>query len=518
MLGRRLLAVALSVVLLAPGWLGGSGFTVLAGLVPLLWISDSYDGSRRSWWRVFGWALLTFVLWNAATIWWIWFATPVGPVAATISSSTLMMLAFMLFHSVSKKGPKALAYTLLAAGWVATEYWFTNDSFSWPWLLLGNAFSHDIWAIQWYEFTGIFGGTLWVVVANILIFEAWKQRRRALWIWAGATVVVPVAVSLAIFWSYEIPDGKKIVATVVQPNIDPYKKFDGISPREQEHILLSLAAEAPSNVDFIAMPETALHDSVVEREVEHEPAVVRIVELLDEKYPGAMLVTGAETYVYYTSRQTETAREYRGGYYDTYNTALGIEADGRVQIHHKGRLVIGVENTPTWLFKALKFITIDLGGTVGQLGRGEAGPVFVHNGVKVGTAICYEGIYGDFYGQFVRDGAQAMLIVSNDGWWGDTPGYRHLFAFSRIRAVEHRRAIARSANTGMSGLIDSRGDVLQKMGWDERGTLTGEIELNDRKTFYTLYGDYVGRIAQYVMGLCLLYYIAYRVRKKNHLI
>ena len=80
---RRFAAVILSAILLAPGWLGLSGMTLFAGLVPLLWISDSYGDSQRDWWRMFGWAALAFALWNVLTVWWIWYATPVGPVAAT---------------------------------------------------------------------------------------------------------------------------------------------------------------------------------------------------------------------------------------------------------------------------------------------------------------------------------------------------------------------------------------------------------------------------------------------------
>ena len=169
---RRLAAVILSALLLSPGWLSTTGLTLLVGFVPLLWVSASYDGSRRSWWRMFGWAALTFVLWNALTIWWIWYATPVGPPAATLASTTMNMIAFMLFHTVSKKAPKALAYTTLVTAWITTEYWYTVGDFSWPWLILGNGFSHEVWAVQWYEYTGVFGGTLWVLLANILIFEA----------------------------------------------------------------------------------------------------------------------------------------------------------------------------------------------------------------------------------------------------------------------------------------------------------------------------------------------------------
>ena len=120
---RRLSAVFCSVALLSAGWLGLGGFSLLAAFVPLLWISDSYDDTSRSWWRVFGWALLTFVLWNAATVWWVWNATWVGPIAATLASSFLNMVAFMLFHTASKRMPRVFSYILLTAGWIATEYW-----------------------------------------------------------------------------------------------------------------------------------------------------------------------------------------------------------------------------------------------------------------------------------------------------------------------------------------------------------------------------------------------------------
>ena len=189
-----------------------------------------------------------------------------------------------------------------------------------------------------------------------------------------------------------------------------------------------------------------------------------------------------------------------------------------MQIHHKGKLVIGVENTPTIVFDLMQFLVIDLGGVVGQIGMGQHGTAFEHGGVRMGPAICYEGLYGDFFGDFVRRGAQFMAIVSNDGWWGNTPGYRHLFSISRLRAIEHRRAIARSANTGRSGFISPRGEVGEALGWEERSVLTARVPLCSARTFYTRYGDYLGRIAQYVTLLSVLYFVAYRVKRRNYLV
>ncbi len=516
---RKYAAAILSALLLSAGWLGMTGLTLLVAFVPLLWLSDGRDGSRRSWWGMFGWALLTFVLWNAMTVWWIWNATPVGPIAATLASTFLNMLAFMSFHTVSKRAPKALAYTLLVAGWLTTEYWYTVGDFSWPWLILGNGFSHDIRLIQWYEYTGVFGGSLWVLLVNILLFETLRSpsRRRALV--TAAAIVVPMLLSLGLYAGYEEPETKARV-TLVQPNVDCYDKFAAGTEEQQMENLLSLAGEAPTDADYILLPETAVPGYWWERSLTTADPVRRFAGLLRERNSGALLVTGANTLRHYPAgTQSETARPYDGGgYIDIYNTALGIDSAARVQLHHKGRLVIGVENTPTWVFDVLKFLVIDLGGTLGQIGIGTPGPVFEHEGTKTAATICYEGLYGDFCGEFVRRDARALFIISNDGWWGDTPGYRHLFTISRLRAIEHRRAIARSANTGMSGFITARGDIGRTLGWEERGTLTDEVALDGRLTFYTRYGDYIARIARYVALLCVLYYVAYRVRKRNYLV
>ena len=517
-MSRRLIAVICSVVLLSLGWLGFGGFTTLVGLAPLLWISDSYGDSRRDWWRVFGWALLTFVLWNVATVWWIWNATPVGPIAATLVSTTLNMLAFMLYHTVSKKAPRALAYTLLVAGWITTEFWYTWGEISFPWLILGNGFSESPWAVQWYEYTGVFGGSLWALITNILLYETIKKRSRRYGIATVAMAVVPVAISLGIYVSYK-PSERTAKIAVIQPNVDCYDKFHG-DTAWQERNILSLLGEVTDEAKFVALPETALPDYIYEPNAEQVAIVDTIAGLLRAKNPHTVAITGASTWLdYQAGAQTSTARKRGGGYYDIFNSALEITPEGEVDIYHKSRLVIGVEKMPLpWVFKMLEFLVIDLGGTVGQLGVGTSPKIFDNGEVKVGPAICYEAVYGDFYGGFAREGAEAMVVISNDGWWGNTPGHKRLFAFCRLRAIEHRRAIARSANTGVSGFITERGDDGERLEGDERGVLTADVTLNDKITFYTRYGDYIGRLSKYVAMLCVLYFIAYRIRRKNYLV
>lgn len=513
----KLLCVVLSLAMLAPAWLGGSGLTLLVALVPLMMISASYSDSARDWWRMAGWAALTFVLWNAATIWWVWIATPAGPITATLFSTFWNLVGFMLYHYTSKRASKVLAYTLLATMWVATEYLYTSaEVLSFPWLTLGNGFSGDVWAVQWYSLTGVFGGSLWVVLSNIAIFEAVVNRGVWRIVRAAAVVVVPIVASLAMYWSYE-PAAESVEVSVLQPNVDCYEeKFSG-SERAQTKNIIELLAEVPSSSKVAVLPETALPERLDDDEPLEGRIIGEFASIIQREHPTTMLVTGATTIKQYDSqtKPTFTARETWGGYYDVYNSAVAVNADGEQNLHHKMRLVIGVEAMP---FTGFLDKFVDLGGITGQLGRNDKAAVFDKGGVKYGPAICYEGIYGDCFARFAREGAEVVLVMSNDGWWGNTPGHRRLFDYCRLRAIETRRAIARSANTGVSGFINARGDIIQSFGWDKRGVLTQSVEVREEITPYVTYGDWVGRMSLLVALLGVLYYSAYSIKRKNHLV
>ncbi len=516
---RKILAVLLSVLLLSLGWLGVSGLTLLVALVPLLWISHSAEDSRKGWWSVFGYALLAFVLWNVVTVWWIWYATPAGPIAAVIVSSTYSMIAFMGFHTLSKRASKRLGYTLLVSLWIALEYYYTNSEISWPWLFLGNGFSNDIWAVQWYEYTGLFGGSLWVLLSNILIFEALAARSIRRGVVAAAVALVPLVISVAIYWSYEEPTTLgSIEVSVVQPNIHFERETRPNNQMRREN-LLDLITQVPASCDFVVMPECTIPDLGYLSNIDRGQFIRQLRRAMIQHTDSAALVAGISTIQYYKEgEQSATARHNNDTYYDVYNSALYLPQSGAADIHHKAKLVVGTESIPmASFFKSFEGLIIDLGGSLGQLAKGEERVVFDSPAASVGAAICYEALYGEYYGEFVRNGAEAMFVISNDCWWDNTPGYRHLFAMSALRAVEHRRAIARSANTGISGFITSRGDSKEQLAWDERGVLTDQVALNSRITIYTRYGDYVARVAIFVAILSLLNYMVTIVRRRNHI-
>lgn len=525
-MARRILYALLSTLLLSVPWLGGSGLTLLVAFVPLLMLQQSLEGQtgpkgkpRRLW----PYLALTFSLWWLATTFWVGYAAWIGIVAAVIIGTLLNTAVWLIYHAAWKRAKRPLAYTLLVTAWIGYEYLYTVGEISFPWLTLGNGFAGDVRLVQWYEYTGVFGGSLWVLVCNLLIFEAIKAWKRwASWIAPALWVLIPAALSLTIYHRYEIPRETAGV-TVLQPNLDPYREKFSLADNQINTLLLKLTAEAPRDIDFIVAPETALPDYPREDMLLLSSSVRNLQAYIRTYSPRSTLVCGASTYRIYPSRAeaTPTARASDEGYwFDYFNSALAIDSTDSVAVHHKAVLVAGVEKMPYYsLLKYLDFLIVELGGISGQLGAGTPGKVFTTpEGIRYGTAICYESIYGAYFAKFIRNGARLMFVITNDGWWGDTPGYRNHFAYGRLRAIETRRSVVRSANTGISGFINPRGDVGQTLGWDVRGTLTGTASLNDTITYYVRYGDQIARLCVYVFILGLLYFMAYRVRKKFHIV
>lgn len=516
MLKKAFLAL-LSAVLLSLPWLGLGGWSLFFAFVPLLLLGDERP---RYYWV---WVMLAFTIWNVTTTWWVGESTPVARFGIPVGSLFFTLVPFMIFHWFRKRATPAVSWGIFVTIWIAFEKLFMENEISFPWLTLGYGFMRNPEWIQWYEWTGSLGGSLWVLVGNILVYYTWKNfrisRQRMRWAVPMAVwILVPIAGSYIRYATYEEVHNPVKVA-VVQPNLDPYHEKFVLDQEDQRDLILDLASQAPADVQFIFTPETTLEDDFwLEALPEHE--TIDTIWRFMGRYPKAELILGATVFELVGpndphQRWTRTARS--GFSYNAYNSALGItNTRYGVEVYHKSKLVVGAELFPyPKVFGAFKFLSLDLGGISGNFGMQPYRTVFTSpEGIKVGVAICYESVYGEYFTEYIRAGAQFMSVITNDGWWGDTQGYKHHFDFARLRAVETRRSIARSANTGISGFINQRGDVLQSLGWDQEGLAVDEINLNDAQTFYVRMGDYIFRISLLVLGLCVLYYISLKFRKR----
>ena len=530
-LSRFVLSV-LSAVLMWIAWPTLSvTIALFFGLVPLLFVERGIrlDDSGHKGRRLFLWSWFSFILWTLLTNWWIYNAHWSGMVAAMFVNGTLMALVWWLFHKASVLLNPLKGRIALVVFWLAFELFHLDWDLSYPWMMLGNGLSSRPVMIQFYEYTGVMGGTLWILIINLIIFSFLSS---AMIVSNGSNarpryrLLFPLFILLIVplFFSglseEEINDLDRIEVAIVQPNLDPYTEKFERNNLDQVAYFDQLIPEAErADLDLIVFPETCLPDGFFLENIDHDPGIRSLMYWI-ELNPELKILTGASTYTVYEDEadKTATARPMNNGmWYDAFNSGIYLSNGNPPQIYHKSKLVAGVEMMPfqSVIQPLLGNVALDLGGIVGALGAMEERKVFgeKENGA-LAPVICYESIYGAYVTEYVRNGANLIAIITNDGWWGDTEGHRQHFHYAQIRAIETRRFIVRSANTGISAYINPNGEVIQKMGWDETGYLRDFVVLNEEKTFYSIYGNFFGRIASFMAVLFLAYMIsAWRIKR-----
>lgn len=545
---KNLSLVILSGLLFTASWpcIGGFSFLLFFAFVPLLFLEDSYyhnpsmqgknnGGLTRV--TFFGYAYLCFFIWNLLSTWWIYYSTSFGAVGAIVLNSFFMTSVFYLFHLTRKKIGNNQGYVSLVVYWIAWEWFHMEWDLSWPWLTLGNGFANYYTWIQWYEYTGVFGGSLWVLIINILLFklvrsftdsqkkpqETTKQAFTSGLIYRASLplllLLCPIVFSLWIYFHYDEKENP-VKVVVVQPNSDPYnEKFDEPFQQQLKKMFDITSGKVDSSADYLVFPETALTENIWENEIDSYYSSFFIKDFL-KNFPHLKIVTGASTYYAYSPDEgiSETARPFKmqEGYYDAFNTGLQFDSTGKIQIYHKSKLVVGVEKMPfPALFKPLESFAIDLGGTSGSLGVQAERSCLVSQSTSVAPVICYESIYGEYVTGYVKNGADLIFIITNDGWWENSPGHRQHLAYGRLRAIETRRSIARSANTGISCFINQKGDIQQQTKWWEPVVITQTINRNSEITFYTKSGDYIARSAIFCTIILLCWTMVNHIKNKN---
>jgi apolipoprotein N-acyltransferase len=307
---------------------------------------------------------------------------------------------------------------------------------------------------------------------------------------------------------------------IVQPNYEPhFEKFNIPQNTQLLRVESLLDSVWNSDVNLIVLPETFIIDWIWESRIEVAPVVQRMRSWL-KNHPNTQILTGASTGKLLKESQHDktTARQSSSGiWYEVFNTALLISVDEPVQIFHKSKLVPGAEMTPyQLLFKPiLEKFPIELAGSIGNFGVNDS--IFNLNSKQGAftSLICYESIFGEYVSKFMLKDAEWICLISNDGWWGHTYGHQQLHSYARLRALENRRYIARSANTGISSVINPKGIVEQFLPYSQKGIINATIFKSDVITFYSKYGDYIGRLASFLAIVYILQLISTFLRHKR---
>ncbi|MGB3605722.1 apolipoprotein N-acyltransferase [Psychroserpens sp.] len=470
------------------------------------------EGKRKGL-KIFALSYLSFFIWNLVTTSWLRFADLFGASFAVLVNSALMALLFLVYHTYAKRQSQNRSLLFLVALWISFEKLHLIWEFSWPWLNLGNGFSDYITWIQWYEYTGTFGGTLWVWILNVLIFKAVlsyqnapsKKIIKSTVIKSAVLLLVPIGISFAIYKSYS-HEGEAIDVIVLQPNIDPYSEKYNMSNLKFSDLLKNISEKKlTDSTDFIIAPETFFAESVRLPQFKNSLLKSNLQQFI-KAHPNLNLLTGIsfiDTFNDPNLIKKETNQYSEDLWYDDYNAAIMLNASETVQQYNKSRLVVGIENFPYQdvLKPLIGDFMIDLGGTVAMKTTQDYRGVFTSSNSRFRAApiICYESVYGEFVTGYVRNNANFLTIITNDAWWNETQGHKQHLSYARLRAIETRRDIARSANTGISAIINAKGDITSHLEYGEKGALSGQVITNDKITFYVLAGDYIARISFFVL-------------------
>lgn len=493
---------------------------VFIAFVPLFIINFQLNDKKKYRFLLrFGLNYLYFVVYNAVTTWWIYHASPEGVYMAVFANSLLMTLPFFFGGFITRQLGEARGLIAAIVLWLSFEYAHFYWELSWPWLNLGHVLGDSPKLIQWYEYSGVTGGSLWILVINAFVYlivrNLWLRKesikiQTPIFIFTFLALVIPISSSLFIYHNYEEKiDPVNIV--IVQPNIEShYEKFSTSPQRQLNKMFLLAQAAITTETDIVICPETAIVNSLDESKIEDQIPIKYVKSFLDSNLNVPMLI-GASSEVYFKEENSVASKPFANFWYEEYNTACMIQVDLPTQLYHKSKLVLGPEKLPfAGMFPFLKDYAVELGGTSGVLGIGKEPLNLEASGLKFAPIICYESVYGEYVTQYTRAGADILTVITNDGWWQDTPGYKQHRMFSQIRAIENRRSVARSANTGISCFIDQRGEIISELGWNKAGTLQAEINKNTNFTFFVRFGDIIGRISLFLsLGLIIFAIVTY---------
>jgi len=526
---KKLSLSILSGLLLFVSWPPIINFTFLifVSLVPLFILTEYVAKKELNFRSYFGYVYLAFFIFNICTTFWIKYAHFGGAVFAIFCNSFFMTLVFYLYSKIKTTIAWKHVFLILPILWIGFEYLHLNWDLSWPWLTLGNVFSsHSSW-IQWYSYTGVLGGTLWIFIVNFLVFKLYEEKdiqhlRKRYFSFIFLAIFLPLGFSYLIYNNaLNFNSNDSVNVMVVQPNIDPYQEKFELSQKDQTNSVIELFySNLDDTLDFLILPETFLIYPIWTHQIQQNTDI-KIFKNLIYEYQDLNIILGAT--LLELSKKSPTAKplfNHSNQFYKVHNSVIQLNKFG-LDRYYKSKLVPGAEQMPfqDLLYPILGDQILKIGNStaLGNFSKQDSISIFSSSNQHYNAPIiCYESIYGDYVRRFIKKGAEILFIITNDGWWKKTSGYQQHNIYAKLRAIETRRYIARSANTGISSIINHLGEIEFRIEWDKKDVIQYTIPLYNKKTFYVEYGDVLGRFASFLSVVIILYFFVYNKLRFSH--
>lgn len=444
---------------------------------------------------------LTFFVMSLLTVYWVGSWQSESDPFLMLSGTVLVfflpcvMLINSTLYFISKKVfKKDLSLYFFPFFWVMVEYLLTLTDLKFPWLTIGHGLAKFTSFIQIADIIGAFGLSFVVLWINIFIYKGIKSFKES-----SKAGLINLSIAGLIF-SFIIAygfiritslnnDEKKIKVGIIQPNLDPWNKWElgGLNEILNNNLELSQQC-VDDGAKIIFWPETALPVYLLSGTYQTE--LDSIYSFLNKN--NVSLLTGMPDYRIFETDAPQNAKYSEAGkyHYATYNSILLLQPNtfevqryGKMQLVPLGEHIPFVDQIP-FLGDLLKW-GVGLSGW--NVGQDTTVFKFVDNQdtIKIGGLVCYESVFPTFPNYFVDRGAQFLAVLTNDSWYGKLSGpYQHK-EFANLRAVENRRAVVRCANGGVSCLINKFGVTEVETEMFTRTHLVVDVPLNNEKTFYT---------------------------------
>ena len=499
-------------------------FIAWAALVPLLMMLRYDLGLRDFFLRVYA----SMLIFCAITLWWVCYATFFGGLLTIIAQAFFQSIPLLFFFFLKQLRGWRFALFSLPFAWVGWEWAYLSQDLSLGWLVMGNSQALMTPMIQYADVTGVWGVSLWLLFINVILADlvvARQEGRHVVFHLLAVVVMLSGSMLYGVVAFGNADTAKEqssVNVTLVQPDIDPFRKWEGFNSWDLIQVSMSMTDKAVNMArpDLILWPETAIPFHILDKPYQ---AYFDLLRKRVRRWDAALL-TGFSDIVYHSSEEVAGNKhlyKYDAGldqYYQTFNASMFLEASGRVgAIYRKMKLVPFAERVPyVEYFPWLDRFTVSLAG-ITSWGKGSESTIMEletasGRAVKLMNIICYESVFPGLVARFVRNGAEFLTLVTNDGWYAKSYGpYQHA-AIARFRCIENRRAMARCANTGVSLFLDRFGRVTSEIPWWQQRTLTASLSCNSEKTFYTRYPDLLPEGSLAVVLFLLLYAFSRRMK------
>ena len=475
-------------------------------LIPLIYVIHKFRPKQA-----FLLGFLAGTAFNALLIYWIP-SVPAHYGNLSVPFSFLIYVVFVLFLALFW-GVFCLIFSIIAGSfsklaflsgpflWVSMEYILTHLFTGFPWGLLGSSQYRNLPFLQLASITGVYGLSFFLVLFQSMFVSSLRHRKKAPFVTALGLVLLIHGLG---FWGLRQEPSKENLfrASVIQGNVSSDIYWDQISRQEIYHLFdrhLELSDQAyRDGAQLIIWPEFSVTLCFSCPQDLYQEFKQRLFRFVQER--GCTLLIGTNE----IAIQGETVLYF--------NTALCFGPDLSITQYFKIHLVPFGEYTP---YKKIFSFIQSMTHAIGEITPGQEHTLHRYEDYPFGSPICYEIIFPDLVRRFAKKGAQFLVTITNDGWYGmSSAPYQH-FSMAVIRAVENRRYLLRAATTGISGIIDPYGRILSRSRMMTVTHMTGWISPSEKQTIYTRYGDILAFLSLTFCGVFLILTVIKKIHGKE---